>query len=209
MKQSLRRKFKNVKITTIGKKDYIYLVQQLESYGFKNYQDFLNSALWKEFRKYIPKKTAKCNICNTNLATIAHHFSYRNLLNINGIRWVCKECHEEIHTKIKTLKGHTPVKIVTFKLKRKKSPKIHKPKPLLKFVRDIHVEWSIIGYNGAGGKNFTKFEDFKEAWLKRTRQEYLDIYWTKPDFFDEIMQRIIKKKEVFKIDKNNTLIYNT
>lgn len=86
----------------LPKKDYKKLCKQLEGLGFSNYGEFLDSELWRAFRKTLRKKHGfdRCNTCGkkTNKLSL-HHSSYKRLLDPDLVCWVCDNCHIEIHQK--------------------------------------------------------------------------------------------------------------
>lgn len=81
-------------------KDLKNLKRQLKLYSFDSYQDFLDSDLWKEFRKVVKKKTVQtCNSCFKGAGENLHHRSYKRLLDPNLVIWLCNDCHKKIHKK--------------------------------------------------------------------------------------------------------------
>lgn len=85
------------------KKDFKKLCKQLNEYGFKNYQEFLNSGLWKEFRATLYKRDrpARCAICSNKTTFLSlHHKAYKRILDPKNVIWVCESCHKNIHSKV-------------------------------------------------------------------------------------------------------------
>lgn len=189
--------------TTISERDYVRLGRELERFGFKTYSDFLKSGLWAEFRKCIPRKSKLCGICGKNISTTVHHITYKKLLEPKFVRWVCSSCHKEIHENIIKLNGKLSSADSTFDIKRKnhsltqlEKEKRRNEKKHLKYPPTKQtVVYSIVGYNGCGGKDITNPEIFKNIWLQRTRKEYLDIYYTDREYFDKIIYGIVKNKK--------------
>lgn len=70
----------------------------LRSMGIKNYRAYLHSLIWREIRKRVRERDhGRCRICGTN-GMAAHHtdYSFEALVgwNIDGIYWVCENCHK-------------------------------------------------------------------------------------------------------------------
>jgi hypothetical protein len=68
--------------------------------GFKDYESYLHSLLWRKIRKRVLKRDKhKCRCCG-ELAGEAHHRSYRrealNGSDISPIIAICRKCHDEI-----------------------------------------------------------------------------------------------------------------
>ena len=71
-----------------------------------NYQKFLNSGEWKEFRKKVIGD--KCSICPKRKHLQVHHLSYeRGLFDEESVITLCKDCHNYIHKKHKDNIGLT------------------------------------------------------------------------------------------------------
>jgi len=86
----------------LEKSDYKKICKQLKLYGFRSYKEFIDSGLWKEFRKAMYRKYQpfKCNICNKERELFfLHHKSYKRLLDPLSVVWICKDCHQKIHKK--------------------------------------------------------------------------------------------------------------
>ena len=82
--------------------DYKKLCKQLNEFGFINYQEFLNSGLWKEFRAVLYKrdKPTRCSICKKKSPYFSlHHRTYKRILDPKNVVWVCDVCHKSIHDK--------------------------------------------------------------------------------------------------------------
>lgn len=74
--------------------------KKLLEMGYKSYQDYLNSELWKEIRtRVLVKNDGKCKLC-LKPAQVAHHIKYTksNLIGkrIKDIVPLCFLCHETI-----------------------------------------------------------------------------------------------------------------
>lgn len=81
-------------------KDFRRLCSQLDVFGFKSYEEFLSSALWKEFRNCLFKKRrpSYCSVCNETYNNLTlHHKTYKRLLDPQNVLWVCDNCHKKIH----------------------------------------------------------------------------------------------------------------
>lgn len=85
----------------------------LKQLGFSNYQEYLNSILWKIIRKHVlyrDVRFCRSRRCN-NKSNIVHHLNY-NVPTLIGqspqtLITVCSECHQEIEfdgTKKRSLK---------------------------------------------------------------------------------------------------------
>jgi uncharacterized protein YlaI len=79
---------------------YKKICKQLNLFGFRNYKEFINSNLWKEYRDTLYKRDipVACSICNKGSKYFyLHHTSYKRLLDPRCVQWVCEDCHQEIH----------------------------------------------------------------------------------------------------------------
>lgn len=66
----------------------------------KEYQEYLESTKWKEFRKKAFEHYGrKCNKCQTTKNLQIHHLHYNNIFNekLEDVRVLCKYHHEETH----------------------------------------------------------------------------------------------------------------
>lgn len=73
---------------------------RLWSFGFKNYQDYLQSWYWADKKKLILElKGNKCEKCGKTKSLQVHHLTYDSLCNENqhDVEVLCKKCHEEAH----------------------------------------------------------------------------------------------------------------
>lgn len=84
---------------TVNEIDYKRLCKQLRVFGFNSYDDFLNSELWDAFRERmkIVKESTRCCICSKKKPLVLHHVKYTNLLDPDSVRFVCFDCHKDIH----------------------------------------------------------------------------------------------------------------
>lgn len=83
----------------LERRQYRRISRQLKCLGFKTYQEFLDSDLWKVFKNQI-KKQAKyrtCQKCESKKRIDLHHTSYRTLLNPRYIIALCRDCHDSVH----------------------------------------------------------------------------------------------------------------
>lgn len=75
----------------------------LRSAGFNNYQEYLNSDLWKKIKDKASKRDfwKTCNTCGSKENLRIHHAKYRaeNLLEgkLNNLLPICQPCHDKIH----------------------------------------------------------------------------------------------------------------
>lgn len=66
----------------------------------KEYQEYLESTKWKEFRKKAFEHYGRrCNKCQTTKNLQIHHLHYGNIFNekLEDVRVLCKYHHEETH----------------------------------------------------------------------------------------------------------------
>jgi len=72
----------------------------IKSMGFKNYNDYLSSALWNNIRQIVIRTfNGKCQFCNNSVTEI-HHSSYdkETLLGhkYDNLHPVCNKCHHKM-----------------------------------------------------------------------------------------------------------------
>ena len=68
--------------------------------GFKSYQDYLDSYLWKEKAEWIKEIfDYTCQKCGSKKNLQVHHLNYKSLGNERkeDVTVLCKKCHEEEH----------------------------------------------------------------------------------------------------------------
>lgn len=102
--------------------DYKKLCKQLNTFGFSSYKDFLESDLWREFRKVLRKKHPynRCDSCLEEADQLfLHHRTYKRLLSPEFVIWVCKDCHQQIHREISKSVDEMTVELRTKKLGKK------------------------------------------------------------------------------------------
>lgn len=66
----------------------------------KEYQEYLESPKWKEFRKKVFERYGrKCDKCQTTKNLQVHHLHYHNIFNeqLEDVRVLCKKHHDEVH----------------------------------------------------------------------------------------------------------------
>ena len=78
-------------------KPYYSRNKRLRSMGFKSYQEYLSSDLWKTIRERVLERDQYlCRICGDK-ARVAHHTNYNNKTlcgdSIGGLISVCYKCH--------------------------------------------------------------------------------------------------------------------
>ena len=68
---------------------------QLKIFGFKTYDEFLSSNLWKEYKNQIKTvhECRLCRICNSKVNVDLYHISYKNLMNPQNIAIICNKCY--------------------------------------------------------------------------------------------------------------------
>lgn len=76
--------------------------QKLELMGFRSYDEYLRSEIWKKFRKkyFRSKKRKYCMLCRKpNFDVELHHKSYDRLgtEKLTDVVPLCREHHEEVH----------------------------------------------------------------------------------------------------------------
>jgi hypothetical protein len=71
----------------------------LSNLNGEDYLNFLKSKQWQEIRneRFIVDSFG-CQDCG-EMATVIHHLNYSNIININTMISLCKECHIERHLK--------------------------------------------------------------------------------------------------------------
>lgn len=71
-----------------------------QALGFKTYQDYLNSEMWQEKKKWILECFGKrCQKCGATKALNVHHINYDSVGNENmhDVTVLCYDCHQEEH----------------------------------------------------------------------------------------------------------------
>lgn len=70
-----------------------------QALGFKTYQDYLDSDLWRDKRSFILKLRPICELCQQNKSTSVHHKTYASVgnENKNDVMALCFPCHSDIH----------------------------------------------------------------------------------------------------------------
>jgi hypothetical protein len=92
----MKRKLKHRRKTP----DYAIRAAALAKLGFRSYQDYLASPLWRKIRaKVLPRAGGRCAFCDAP-ATQVHHraYTYRVLrgLKPNLLVQCCRPCHKDI-----------------------------------------------------------------------------------------------------------------
>ena len=94
-------------------------LKNITELGFKNYNEYLYSQHWREFRlNFLQSKGFKCEVCGIFSTSLnVHHKSYKRIgrEQFNDVKALCEDCHKEIHKpklKIKKTYDITP-KILT------------------------------------------------------------------------------------------------
>lgn len=101
--------------------------RMLERYGYKDYQDFLNSPFWKAMKEDLKKRDfyKKCHCCGEEGNMELHHIKYKNFLDgasKKNIFPLCRKCHQQTHDISWEQK-------ITFKQAMRKIRRAHKYKP--------------------------------------------------------------------------------
>lgn len=71
-----------------------------QALGFITYQDYLNSDLWQEKKKWILECfNNECQKCKTKKGLNVHHKNYDSVgnENIHDVTVLCFKCHKEEH----------------------------------------------------------------------------------------------------------------
>lgn len=100
----------------LSDRDYKKLCKQLDRFGFRDYKEFLDSSLWKEFRSVLYKKDKPqyCHICHKEHTYLyLHHKTYRRILDPSNMIWICSECHEKVHKEINESISNETDKLLT------------------------------------------------------------------------------------------------
>lgn len=81
----------------ISKHEKRMMMNNLWSFGFKSYQEYLNSWYWEDKKKCVMK--TECEKCGSKKQLQVHHKTYASLCNENqhDVICLCKQCHEEEH----------------------------------------------------------------------------------------------------------------
>lgn len=163
----------------LSSKDYKKLCKQLEGLGFSNYGEFLDSELWKAFRKTLRKKHSfnRCNTCGekTNQLSL-HHKSYKRLLDPDLVCWVCDDCHKRIHQEEITSVTKMTDDLIKEKLGKKKrieSRRIVKASGLPETLHHSLHASGIINKVRGGDTPMTSLEIYYQR--KRKKKDYLMI----------------------------------
>jgi 5-methylcytosine-specific restriction endonuclease McrA len=72
----------------------------LHQLGFKKYQDYLNSPIWKDKTEWIKEVfNFICQECGSKKNLQVHHLNYDSLGNENqhDVTLLCKKCHKKAH----------------------------------------------------------------------------------------------------------------
>jgi len=71
-----------------------------QSLGFKSYQEYLMSDMWKEKKEIFLSVHGKfCDNCGSTKQLIIHHIHYETVSNESSkdLKVLCRKCHEEEH----------------------------------------------------------------------------------------------------------------
>ena len=71
-----------------------------KSFGYKSYQEYLESDLWKEKKEHIMKVfKRRCYVCHSYSFLVVHHKTYESVCNEGkeDVVVLCRSCHEKIH----------------------------------------------------------------------------------------------------------------
>lgn len=73
-----------------------------KSLGFKSYNEYLNSDMWKDKAMNFIEKKGYCEICYNTKGLIVHHKSYLTCGNESeeDLMVLCYWCHAQIHEKV-------------------------------------------------------------------------------------------------------------
>ena len=72
----------------------------IEKFKYVNYEEYLLSPEWKEFRKIAIKQVnGKCQNCSSNEKLQIHHIHYRTLgkEQMSDVNVLCGTCHLKLH----------------------------------------------------------------------------------------------------------------
>lgn len=150
-------------------KDYKNLCKQLNIFGFSSYKDFLESDLWREFRRILRKKHPydRCDSCmKEDSQLFLHHKTYKQLLNPEFVIWVCRDCHKQIHSEISKSVDKMTSELVIKKLGKKERLESMRIVPSSQLPETLHHS---INANGIVNK-------VKEG---KTPAECLEFYYKK------------------------------
>ena len=82
--------------------EYSFLVWNLKSLGFKNYNEYLLSNWWlNKFEVVFKFHERKCQICGSKNRIVIHHKTYEHLGNepMKDLMILCQTCHIKEHKK--------------------------------------------------------------------------------------------------------------
>jgi len=67
--------------------------------GFKSYEEYVNSWLWKDKNDFLIELKEKCEKCGSKKNLVVHHLNYERVGNegMRDLMVVCSKCHKEIH----------------------------------------------------------------------------------------------------------------
>lgn len=71
-----------------------------ESLGFKSYQNYLDSDMWKDKKDMIfLVKGKRCENCGSKKNLVIHHLHYETVGNESSkdVKILCIKCHNEVH----------------------------------------------------------------------------------------------------------------
>lgn len=189
------------KTKTINEKDYKKLCRELNTYGFKTYKEFLESTLWSEFKKRIPKGKGICKVCRKNKANLPHHITYKKFLVPSNIVWICSSCHTKIHKDI--LETEKSISFITDKLTNENKHKGIKKEMIrkVKKIRDYQINkstcWcSLAAFNGCvRGSSINDVEWFAYDWgMRPLSQKYVNIFNDNKEYFYKKIQELINNR---------------
>lgn len=167
---------------TISRGDYRRMKGQLGELGFGTYREFVDSTLWREFKKrYFVCHRRKCRACGkeTDLVSL-HHSDYTVLLNPMRVIPICNTCHLRIHKELEPKYAKQGVKVNTRRVCKER-------KGMGKSMTLGRLRGSIVGYHGTrAGKKCKSWQALLKSWEKRKGKGtngkcYLDFYYTHLD----------------------------
>lgn len=70
-----------------------------ESLGFKSYEEYLESDMWRDTRRLIIAHYKKCQKCGSKKKLVVHHLNYYTVTNesIDDVTVLCWDCHIKEH----------------------------------------------------------------------------------------------------------------
>lgn len=144
------------------KKIYRRRNNKLKDLGYENYNQYLNSDIWRETKK--KKKRTKC-VCGSNKKLHLHHKTYERVgdEHLRDLVWLCKECHEYLHDNV-NLGNVAFANSLSFLIK-KRGDKIRRERKRVKVEHRVGSRKFISHYKGVKVRKYKQSKKHLE-WMK-------------------------------------------